>query len=168
MQNMYYADTKACEFNDKLVEEINQWCASKTHDMIPSILDNIPADAISILANALYFDAEWMKPYEEHQVKEENFTATDGKVSIVEGLHETSELPYYENDHYVYDIDASPKVEIEPKPDDPDEPDEPDEPKDPDELPDTGLTNWPIPVMAGCGFVLICVGATLKIRGRER
>lgn len=101
MQNMYYADTKACEFNNNLVEEINQWCALKTHDMIPSILDNIPADAVSILANALYFDAEWMKPYEEHQVKEENFTATDGTISTVEGLHETSELPYYENDHAV-------------------------------------------------------------------
>ncbi len=59
---------------------------------------------------------------------------------------------------YVYDVDASPKVELEPKTSEPEEP-----PEKPDEkLPDTGLTNWPIPVMAASGAVLICVGIVLN------
>ena len=48
---------------------------------------------------------------------------------------------------------TSPKVELEPKPHEPEEP--PEEPDKPDDkLPDTGLTNWSVPVMAVLGIIL--------------
>lgn len=73
-------------------------------------------------------------------------------------------VPAYENEVYVYDVDASPKTELEPVPyepeDPPEEPDEPDEPDD--KLPDTGLTSWPVPVMAASGTLLIFAGIILR------
>ena len=68
-------------------------------------------------------------------------------------------VPAYDGEYYDYDVDASPKVEVEPKPDKP--PEKPEEEQD-DKLPDTGLTNWPIPVLAGSGAVLVFVGIILR------
>ncbi|MBE6900793.1 MAG: hypothetical protein E7479_09100 [Ruminococcaceae bacterium] len=70
-------------------------------------------------------------------------------------------VPVYENGVYVYDTDASPKVELEPKPEEPEKPSE--EPEKPDDkLPDTGLTSWPVPVMAVSGIILISAGIVLR------
>ena len=74
-------------------------------------------------------------------------------------------VPYYDGEHYIYDVNASPKIDVEPRPDDPDEPEDPPEKPD-DELPDTGLMNWPVPVMAVSGALLICAG--IVIRRAER
>ena len=61
---------------------------------------------------------------------------------------------------------TSPKVELEPKPHEPEEP--PEEPDKPDDkLPDTGLTNWPVPVMAVLGIILICTGIILRRAERK-
>ncbi|MBQ4643598.1 MAG: hypothetical protein IJB66_05165 [Oscillospiraceae bacterium] len=70
-------------------------------------------------------------------------------------------VPYYDGESYIYDVDASPKIDLKPKPEEPDDPkDPPDKPDD--ELPDTGLMNWPVPVMAVSGAVLIGVGIILR------
>lgn len=75
-------------------------------------------------------------------------------------------VPAYDGEYYVYDVDASPKVELEPKPHEPEEP--PEEPDKPDDkLPDTGLTNWPVPVMAVLGIILICTGIILRRAERK-
>ncbi|MBQ6877039.1 MAG: hypothetical protein IJO22_01385 [Oscillospiraceae bacterium] len=78
-------------------------------------------------------------------------------------------VPAYEDGKYIYDVNASPKVELEPdEPKKPDEPEKPEKPEKPDDkLPDTGLTNWPVPVMAVSGAVLLCVGIILHSAERK-
>ena len=63
---------------------------------------------------------------------------------------------------YVYDADASPKTSLVPKTEPPDIPE-----KD-DELPDTGLNNWPVPVLAGTGLAVFCTGCILKASARKK
>jgi len=65
-------------------------------------------------------------------------------------------LPRWENDRYVYDLTAQPKVSLEPLPTQPTEP-EPTEPKEP-ELPQTGQLWWPVPVMPVAGLTLFALG----------
>ena len=101
LTDMYCASVKSGEFGPELAKEINDWCAKKTHDMIPFILDTLPADAVSVLANALYFNAEWMEPYQESQINDEEFKTLDGTTKTVTALHSTDEMPYYENEHAV-------------------------------------------------------------------
>lgn len=87
-------------------------------------------------------------------------------------------LPLYEDGTYVYNVDASPKVELEKssnpaEPSDPDipkEPSKPEEPTTPGEpnvpaeptLPKTGQLNWPIPVLAVLGVLLFAAGWALR------
>ena len=81
-------------------------------------------------------------------------------------------VPMYDGTRYLYDVVATPKVELTEAPEEtteateatePEEttkptettpPTEPEEPK----LPQTGQTNWPIPILAVAGLVLIAFG----------
>lgn len=73
-------------------------------------------------------------------------------------------VPQLKEGEYVYDVEASPKVELTPAPvPPPEEPEEPDEPDKPDEpqLPQTGQLNWPVPTLALTGLALFAGGWVL-------
>ena len=66
-------------FNETTCKEINEWVKEHTDGMISNILDEIPADAMLYLINALCFDAEWENIYKESSVVEgQTFTKEDG------------------------------------------------------------------------------------------
>ena len=73
-------------------------------------------------------------------------------------------VPNMEDGVYVYDVEASPKVELTPAPKPPVTP--PEKPKDPT-LPQTGQLNWPIPLLAAAGLVLFVFGFVLRFGGRK-
>ena len=87
-------------------------------------------------------------------------------------------LPNNENGVYVYDTESAPKQTpdqrpteeppTEPPTDEPTEPTTPPptEPPEPN-LPQTGLTNWPIPILAVCGFFSVVAGLILVMKGRK-
>lgn len=77
-------------------------------------------------------------------------------------------VPGVEIDTYIYDVNASPKLQLEQAPTEPTEPPTvpPTEPTEP-ELPQTGQTNWPVPVMGVLGVVLIVFGLALRISAKR-
>ena len=91
-------------------------------------------------------------------------------------------VPMLQNGQYIYDVDGSPKLQLEPggggggggggEPDDPEDPPKED-PKDPpkedgEKLPDTGLDYWPIPLLAVGGMFLVALGWYLKATSRKK
>lgn len=83
-------------FDDSTVRQINSWVKEHTDGMIDSILDKMPEDALMVLANALSFDAEWAKTYQDHQVREGTFTTEDQGAVPTELMYETGYMPYLE------------------------------------------------------------------------
>ena len=86
-------------------------------------------------------------------------------------------LPNNEGGVYVYDIDSAPKQNPDPYPTEPSKPTEPTEPSakptEPTQppssnLPQTGQTNWPVPVLAVCGCLLVVLGVVVLIREGKR
>ncbi len=94
----YGADIYEAPFNKNTCKEINKWVNNKTDGMIPEILDNIPADALMYLVNALAFEAEWTKIYERQQVNDGNFTNSDGTISKAEFMYST-EVTYLQDEN---------------------------------------------------------------------
>ncbi len=94
----YGADLYKAPFNKSTVADINDWVKDKTDGMIPEIIDNLSPDAVMCLINALAFEAEWFKPYEENQVHEGTFTHEDSTVQRVEFMH-SFEYTYLEDDN---------------------------------------------------------------------
>ena len=93
----YGAGIYKTPFNGTTLKEINKWVEDNTDGMIKDILDAIPADAVMYLINALAFDAEWQKIYDEHQIREGEFTTEDGEKRDVEFMY-SSENKYLEDD----------------------------------------------------------------------
>lgn len=76
--NYYGASLYKTRFDDSAVKEINGWVSKNTDEMIPEIIDALPENSVMVLLNALSFEAEWMKIYEEGEVREGVFTGEDG------------------------------------------------------------------------------------------
>ena len=95
----YGADIYKAPFDDKqTLKDINNWVKNETDGMIPSIVDQIPPEAVAYLVNALAFEAEWKNIYEKGQVKDGYFTNVDGEKQSIEMMY-SSEGRYIEDDN---------------------------------------------------------------------
>ena len=74
----YGADIYKAKFDGQTLKDINGWVNNKTDGMIPEVLNEIPAEAVMYLINALAFDAEWESPYSEFDVYDGKFTCENG------------------------------------------------------------------------------------------
>ena len=75
----YGAGINACDFDLAALEAINNWVKENTEGMIDSILDEPDPAILTLLLNALAFDAKWRHPFEEQKVTKTAFTGEDGK-----------------------------------------------------------------------------------------
>lgn len=81
------AEAYAAPFDKGTVGDINNWVKKNTDGMIDSILDDISEDAVIYLINALSFDNEWVNIYESHQIRDGQFTTTDGRKQKAEFMY---------------------------------------------------------------------------------
>ena len=81
-------------------------------------------------------------------------------------------VPMLEGEHYIYDVDASPKLSVKTVPPTEETPTEetPPEtpPTPPDEVPETGQLFWPIPVLAAVGLIFVMIGILILRMKRKR
>lgn len=103
----YGAGIYKAPFDDDTLNDINAWVSEHTDGMIPSILDQIPNDAVMYLINALAFDAEWETIYNETQIQDGIFTTETGKTQNVQMMYSEENLYLEDEDtvgfikHYV-------------------------------------------------------------------
>lgn len=74
----YDSEYYIAPFDDTTLEDVNGWVNEKTHEMIPSILNQISDGDVMYLVNAVAFEAEWMRPYDKYEIADGKFTAADG------------------------------------------------------------------------------------------
>lgn len=87
------------EFDEKFVEDLNNWCKEKTKGLIPSILSQPPLPEYKcFLVNALYFNGKWEEEYKKESVKDTDFTTLDNKTVKVSGMFGEENI-YMENDN---------------------------------------------------------------------
>lgn len=72
------AEIQALDFsNPSAVSTINSWVNNKTSGKIPKILDNIPANAVMYLVNAMYFKSSWKEKFDPAKTKPQPFYLAD-------------------------------------------------------------------------------------------
>ena len=76
-------------------------------------------------------------------------------------------VPRWQGNNLVMDVIGTPKVSVEPEPNEPPPPPPPTPPLPPPELPQTGQLKWPIPVMGITGGVLFVLGAVLCLNKKR-
>jgi serpin B len=75
----YDAEINAANFRDPATKDrINRWIEDKTKGKIKNMLDQIPADAVMYLVNAIYLKATWQYKFEKSGTEKKPFYLTDG------------------------------------------------------------------------------------------
>jgi serpin B len=67
--------------NAAATKAINDWVAQHTNGRIPSLFDRLPQDTRAVLANALYFKANWQSPFDPQDSAPGQFTTRSGTVT---------------------------------------------------------------------------------------
>ena len=88
----YNAQIYASPFDDSTIKAINDWCSKHTDGMIKEMVDNISADSMMYLFNALVFEAKWAEEYNKEQVVDSTFKNYNGNQSDVKMLSSTEKI----------------------------------------------------------------------------
>lgn len=112
LQKDYDALATTSNFADPAtLHAINNWCAEHTEGKVTEVLKELSPNAVMVLANALYFRAPWLDPFNERATRDDVFHGLDGdsqvKMMYRKGFYsyaeyegaQVIELPY-EGDRY--------------------------------------------------------------------
>jgi serpin B len=86
----------------EVIKEINDWVASETKGLIPSILDQPPQKPGLIALNALYFKDRWQTPFDPKETDTGKFQTVDERSLDVPMMHSPAdELLFRQDDDFV-------------------------------------------------------------------
>ncbi|MBQ3207209.1 MAG: serpin family protein [Bacteroidales bacterium] len=86
MQKDFDALVTTLNFGDPAtVKAINNWCSEHTNGKITEIIDELGRNVVMVLVNALYFNAPWLNPFDEHMTFDAPFygSVTESKVKMM-------------------------------------------------------------------------------------
>lgn len=90
----FNAEVNNAPFDDDTLNDINDWVDDNTDGMIPSILNELPENTVSVILNAICFEGEWSEQFEDYQVDPNGqFTDSNGNIQTVNMMSDT--LGYY-------------------------------------------------------------------------
>ncbi len=94
----FNAEIYKAPFDQTTLKDVNDWVNKNTDGMIPSILEKVEKSDVMYLINAIAFDAEWKKPYDEISVYDGTFKTADGKKQEVK-MMASEESVYLEDEN---------------------------------------------------------------------
>ena len=111
--DFYGAGAFRAPFDATTRDDINAWTSEHTNGMIPRIVEDIPAEAVLYLVNALAFEGIWVDEYDDADVRDAMFTCEDGSShparlmystegSFLEDEGATGFLKYYRGGRYAF------------------------------------------------------------------
>lgn len=95
----YDAEVKEADFNSpETLDLINKWVSDKTHGKIPSILNEIPAEAVLYLINAIYFNGTWSKEFNPESTQELTFNVSEQEQVSAAMMGRIDTIDYQKNE----------------------------------------------------------------------
>jgi serine protease inhibitor len=92
IREWFDAQAEELDFDDPAtLDAINGWAREHTNGRIPQVLDEISADHILFLLNAVYFNGDWTHQFRRDETALRPFTLADGSQVQVERMH--GEIP---------------------------------------------------------------------------
>ncbi len=79
---------------------INNWVSSKTRGKIPAIIDQIDAQKVLFLINAIYFKGQWQKRFDKTLTNNEPFHLLSGAQKQVPMMSQSGSYRYYRGDKF--------------------------------------------------------------------
>lgn len=100
-RKVYDAEIRNIDFfSPGAVDAVNRWCAEKTKNRIPKIMEAFAAQDRMVLLNALYFQGKWELEFQEDYTHPEPFTAMDGSICKVKTMCQTESFRLVRNEFF--------------------------------------------------------------------
>lgn len=97
-QNYYNAEISALDFSSpNALNTINNWVSDNTNHKIEKILDEISADQVMFLLNAIYFKGIWSSEFEKKNTEKKAFKLSDGSTVQTDFMKQSSTTLFTEN-----------------------------------------------------------------------
>lgn len=101
MKNDYQAGVENLDFaSSASVKHINQWCNKQTNGMIPSIISQLDANAVSCIMNAIYFKGTWTDKFDKRNTKFESFQGYTRDIKKAQMMHRQAKYQYADGAGY--------------------------------------------------------------------
>lgn len=101
MKTIFNAGIESLDFTSpKTTAHINNWYKKNTNGMIPSIINNVDANATAYIMNAIFFNGTWADKFNKSNTKNENFKGYTRDITMVPMMHKSDKLLYWANDMY--------------------------------------------------------------------
>ncbi|MEJ2541485.1 MAG: serpin family protein [Gemmatimonadota bacterium] len=82
--------------------EINGWVEEETNGYIPTLLDEIPAETVMYLINAIYFESTWTLQFDPDETRTAPFRRADGvEVQVPLMSMRSAEIPWVRDEGFV-------------------------------------------------------------------
>ncbi|KAJ0180002.1 hypothetical protein K1T71_004593 [Dendrolimus kikuchii] len=102
VQDVFDAEIENLDFaNPQMAaNEINEWVANKTRNLIPSIIepDMLDKNTILVLLNVIYFLGNWEKPFNKDNTQKKDFYVTPNETQSIDFMQQESSFDYRDND----------------------------------------------------------------------
>jgi len=96
-QQYFDASVTPLDFSSpNAVQLINSWVNEKTNTLIPNVIDEIPAEAVMYLINAVYFKGQWKYQFDKAKTELKPFHLYDGTELQVASMIQHEEHPFFQ------------------------------------------------------------------------
>jgi serpin B len=97
----YRAQVQGLNFADpSAAGTINSWVSQNTNGKIPKIVDQIPANMMLYLVNAIYFKGDWTRQFDKSKTSDQPFHLLDGSTKPVPLMTQGGKFTYLRNDSF--------------------------------------------------------------------
>lgn len=101
LQTSFQAEVTPLNFGDPNAKNmINQWVSRKTQSRIPTIIDQIQADDVMFLINAVYFKGDWKYQFAPENTTDWLFTLSNNTTKKVKMMNMQADVAYSQQNNY--------------------------------------------------------------------
>ncbi|XP_044730654.1 serpin B6-like isoform X4 [Chrysoperla carnea] len=92
------SETESIDMKDKAsLDKINGWVAQKTENKIPTILEDLDDDTVSVLVNAIYFNGKWENPFKTTPVPMQFYLKPEESIEVP-AIQRKGKYRYFEDE----------------------------------------------------------------------
>ena len=102
MRNDFDAEVQSLDFSSPAaLATINKWASDNTNGKIPEVLDEISADIVMFLMNALYFKGDWTNKFDKSKTTNRPFHLAEGNtIEVSTMIHDELGAIFYYNGNF--------------------------------------------------------------------
>lgn len=96
LDEYYEAEVAGLDFRDpESVNTINNWVDEHTEGKIEKIIDEIPAEMVMYLINAIYFKGDWLSKFDKDKTRKADFYLENGETVEVDMMSQKERFAAY-------------------------------------------------------------------------